>query len=75
MWQYLMVYAYFLISYLFHCTYLTTTTSMAARITKAAKINRRLAKHTPMSSSSSEAEMYPEESRPILVENNNSHRY
>jgi hypothetical protein len=49
--------------------YLKTTTSVAARITKAARINRRLAKHTPMISTSSDEEMYFEEWRPTSERN------
>jgi hypothetical protein len=41
--------------------YLKTTTSVAARITKAARINKRLVKHTPMISISSDEEIYVEE--------------
>jgi hypothetical protein len=49
--------------------YLKTTTSVAARITKAARIKRRLAKHTPMISISSDEEMYAEEGRPTAEGN------
>ena len=46
---------------IFGIMYLTTTTRVAARITKAAITSRRLAKHTPMISTSSDAEMSSEE--------------